>query len=70
MMKLKCSECDGKGEYIEFSEPGIGTLWNECHRCGGKGYYSLWNAFTEWYWQHLPVRIFEWWVDVKYRKEK
>jgi len=64
----KCPLCEGKGEWLE----GIADIdppnswWEKCPRCKATGRIGIVDALREWFWNTVPVRFMEWYIDQRW----
>lgn len=63
---MRCPICEGEGGWTEVIDYWIGGPYTPCLTCNETGNINLWLRFTIWYWEHLPIRIVEWWGDLRY----
>lgn len=63
---MKCPVCDGGGGWPD--DRGIDGYedWDDCGYCSAVGTISLRHYLSYWFWQYLPQRPWEWYVEWRY----
>ncbi len=54
-----CPICEGEGRLVEYSEPELGTYYNNCGACDATGRVGIWWLVSHWFWSTVPVRFVE-----------
>ena len=66
---MKCPICEGEGEFREYMEHQLVSRY-DCGACEGDGEVGLRWIISYWFWNHVPVTFFEWYVEWRYSVEE
>ena len=69
-MSIECPICDGKGRFVEYSEPELGTYYSYCGACKETGRVGIRWLLSYWFWNTVPVEFIEWYADHVMRREE
>lgn len=57
---MKCPVCLGEQRLCE-DYGSAGVYWQDCYCCNGSGKKSFGYMVNCWLFDHIPVRLIEWW---------
>ena len=64
---MKCSICEGEGEFIDYMEDYVPAARYDCPACTGSGEMCLREWLSQWFWENVPVEFAEWYGERKWK---